>query len=227
MLVTTYVLLPSVVLGAVAWQPVARTLAAGDEVVVASTDGCTAPEDLLAAYVGAVPAGADEVVLVPHSNAGLYAPAVAARVGAAAVVYVDAAMAPSTGPAPLAPPALLGVLTRLADDGGTLPPWTEWWADLAGLFPDDASRARVEAVQPRLPLAYFRSSVEAPAAWETAPSGYLAFGDGYAEEYTRAGALGWPRRRLDAGHLHVLHDPAGCAEAIRSLAALALRQARP
>lgn len=227
---TTYVLLPSVVLGAVTWEPVARALA-HDVVAVASTEACTTPEDVLAAYVAAVPSAADDsddsdnpddVVLVPHSNAGLYAPAVAARVGAAAVVYVDAALAPPAGPAPLAPPGLLAALSGLADDHGMLPPWTRWWDDLGGLFPDDGSRSRVEAVEPRLPLAYFRSTVAVPSGWESAPSAYLAFGDAYDEEYARAASLDWPRRRIDAGHLHVLHDPAGCAATIRALAAEAL-----
>lgn len=218
MRVTTYLLLPSVLLGAVVWEPVAERLyAAGDTVVVASTAGCTTPGSVLAAYVAAAPPGAEDLVVVPHSNAGFYAAAVADQVAAAAVVYVDAALPERAGPTPLAPPGLLDLLSGIADRGEMLPPWTSWWPDMDALFPDERTRARAEASQPRLPLDYFRSSVHAPAGWESASAAYLAFGDTYAQEQLRAAELGWPRRRLDGEHLHLLHDPAACAAAVVEL----------
>jgi hypothetical protein len=218
---TTYLLLPSPLLGAATWSPVAEVLRGGGaRVVVASTAGCSSPEQVLAAYVAALPAedGAD-VVLVPHSNAGYYAPIVAERAAAAGVVYVDAALPPETGPTVLAPPDLYGFLVGLADDDGVLPPWTRWWGDAGGLFPDDATRAEVEAGQPRLPLAYFRGSLRPPPDWAARPGAYLAFGDTYVEERARATRLGWPVRRLDGGHLHLLHNPTACAAAVSELRA--------
>lgn len=219
--VTGYVLLPSPLVGAATWQSVAEVLRRGGaSVSVASTDGCTTPEQVQAAYVAAVPAAEPRVVLVPHSNAGYLAPGVAGAVGAAGVVYVDAALPPTTGPATLAPPAFLEFLADLADEDGMLPPWTQWWDDEANaLFPDDATRAAVVAGQPRLPLAYFRAVVRPPAGWTARPSGYLAFGDTYAEELHRATALGWPTRLLEGGHLHLLRDPVQVAAAITELAA--------
>jgi hypothetical protein len=219
--VTGYVLLPSPLVGAATWQPVAEVLRAGGaSVAVASTDGCATPEQVQAAYVAAVPAAEPGVVLVPHSNAGYLAPGVAGMVGAAGVVYVDAALPPATGPAMLAPPAILDLLTDLAEEDGMLPPWTQWWGDDAyGLFPDEATRAAVQASRPRLPLAYFRAVVRPPPGWTARPSGYLAFGDTYAEELHRATALGWPTLRLEGRHLHLLHDPDQVAVGVRELAA--------
>jgi hypothetical protein len=179
---TTYLLLPSPLLGAATWSPVAEVLRGGGaRVVVASTAGCSSPEQVLAAYVAALP--------------------------------------PETGPTVLAPPDLYGFLVGLADDDGVLPPWTRWWGDAGGLFPDDATRAEVEAGQPRLPLAYFRGSLRPPPDWAARPGAYLAFGDTYVEERVRATRLGWPVRRLDGGHLHLLHNPTACAAAVSELRA--------
>ena len=169
-----------------------------------------------------VAAAADRpVVLVPHSNAGYYAPHLATLVDVRATVYVDAAL---PGPAsegkdtPLAPPAFLDFLRALADDDGLLPPWTEWWdEDVSDLFPDDAVREAVEREQPRLPLTYFTSRVPVPAGWTDRRAAYLAFGETYAEERDRANDLGWPTRTLAGGHLHALQDPAEVGAAIVEL----------
>lgn len=216
---TTWLLLPSPLLGPVSWEPVAGVLEqAGDLVAVASTEGASNATDVLASYAAAARA-LEAPVLVAHSNAGYFAPAAAAS-GSIATVYVDAALAAATGPTALAPPAFLDFLVGIADTEGLLPPWSRWWGDQE-LFPDDTTRIRVEANEPRLPLAYFRDSVEAPAGWESRPQGYVAFGDTYAEETMRARSLGWPVRRLDAdgrgGHLLLLHHPAAVVEGLRDV----------
>lgn len=238
----TVVLLPSPLLGPVAWEPVREVLqATGRHVVVADVPGRPrGAEDVLAGFGPAIPPTGD-VVLVPHSNAGLYAPALAGQVragqvrpgrahtrqghgpGARAVatVYVDAALPSSTPSTPLAPAGLLDHLADLADDDGWLPPWTAWWdeADVDRLFPSTVWRRRVEAAQPRLPLAYFGSRVAVPADWATRPSAYLSFGDTYQAELTEARRLGWPVEVLDGGHLHMLHDPEAVTGAVLGLLA--------
>jgi hypothetical protein len=196
--------LPSPLLGPATWDPVARLLGGRvvtvDEVVAAAAD-------------------LRDVVLVPHSNAGLRAPALAARVGAVATVYVDAALPTSAGPTPLAPPRFLELLRDLADDDGLLPPWTRWWdaADVDVLFPDAATRAAVEAEELRLPLSYFTSTVEVPDGWDRHPSAYLAFGATYADEVVAATARGWPVTTIPGRHLHQLVAPAEVAAAIAVL----------
>jgi hypothetical protein len=215
--VAEILLVPSPLLGSVAWAPVADRLGAR----VADLAGSTTPEQVVAAVVGAA-AGMRDVVLVPHSNAGLYAPLLAERLSARATVYVDAALAGPGPDAGLAPPALLGFLGGLADDDGLLPPWTSWWDDVDGLFPDPATRAVVEAGQPRLPLSYFTSRVEVPSGWAERANAYLAFGETYADEVAFALAQGWPLTVLPGrGHLHQLVAPAEVAAAVLELAARA------
>ncbi len=197
-------LVPSPLLGPSTWAPVAQLL--GGRVV--RVDEAVAAADGLA-----------EVVLVPHSNAGLWAPSLVEQVGAVATVYVDAALPASAGAVPLAPPRFLEVLRGLADDDGLLPPWTGWWdaAEVDPLFPDPATRAAVAAEEPRLPLTYFTSTVDVPHGWDAHPSAYLAFGATYAEEVAAATARDWPVTTLPGRHLHQLVAPAEVAAAITAL----------
>ena len=208
-----FLLVPSPLLGPATWSPVAERL--GAEVV--PTAGVRSGGALVEAVVAAAGRLAGGVVLVPHSNAGLAAPAVAQRVDVAATVYVDAAL-PVASPTPLAPPGFLDFLRGLADDDGLLPPWTDWWDDLTGVFPTAAARSAVEAEQPRLALDYFTATLPVPAGWHEQPAAYVAFGDTYAEEVSLATGWGWPVRVLPGRHLHQLHDPDGVAEAVRTLA---------
>jgi hypothetical protein len=233
------VLVPSPVLGPSVWQPVAAVLAAGGWDVSVIPRPPAAPRDageVLDHLLGHIPADRP-VVLVPHSNAGLYVPALTAARDVVAAVLVDAALPPASGRAPLAPPELLGLLEELADADGLLPPWTAWWSDeqLRHLFADaaavgtdgagaaPATRAAVEADQHRLSLEYFRGTVPVPAGWATRPAAYLAFGDTYAPERARAARWGWPVRTLRGGHLHLLVDPPAVAAAVVSL----LREVAP
>lgn len=206
---TPVVLLCSPWVGPRTWTPMADRLArAGHDVRVAD------PRDPLDHLGGCRP------LLVPHSGAGLYAPGLGARLDAVGTVFVDAAL-PAGAHAPVVPPDLLEHLRGLADPDGLLPPWTQWWPDdaVGALFPDAATRAEVEAGQPRLPLSYAEGRVEVPAGWGSRPCAYLAFGATYAEETARARALGWPVEVVDGGHLHQLVDPDAVATAVLDLAA--------
>jgi hypothetical protein len=131
------------------------------------------------AVLDAVTAAADDraVVLVPHSNAGLYAPHLSSLVDVKATVFVDAALPDpelADRETPLAPPAFVDFLRDLADERGVLPPWTEWWGDaIDDLFPDADVRREVEREQQRLPLTYFTSRIPVPAGWTARPASYL------------------------------------------------------
>ena len=202
------------------WHPVSRMLAdRGDE-----TSVCTLPphvrtgQDVLDAYLAHLPTDRD-LVLVPHSGAGAYVPALSVQRPVVATVFVDAVLPPATGRVPLAPAALLDLLRRKVDADGLLPPWTSWWdeADVAPLFPDADSRAGVEREQRRLPLAYFTEALAVPPGWDERPGAYVAFGDTYADERADAARRAWPVRRLAGGHLHPLHDPELVADTLRGL----------
>lgn len=221
-MVGSLVLLPSPLVGAGAYAVLAEAFRdAGVVTQVAEVPvGIRSGGEVMAAFRGAVSQARPDLV-VAHSNAGLVAPAVADGIP---VVFMDAALPPPEGEYAMAQPALFGQLASLADDDGLLPVWTGWWdeEDVEPLFPDRGTRVRVEATLPRLPLAYFRSTVRSLSGWEALPCAYLAFGETYAVELARARGLAWPTAEVSgARHLHFLHDPAGVAGRVLELARLA------
>jgi hypothetical protein len=214
-------LLPSPLLGAAVWQPVAAHLVRAGWMVV-TPEARVAPRtpgDALRSFLEALPADQD-LVLIPHSNAGLYVPAITAERRVVGYVFVDAALPAGYGRTRLAPPGLFDFLAEKADDDGLLPPWTRWWdEDVTGLFPNVEVREQVEREQRRLPLSYFTQSLPVPADWDTRPGAYLAFGDTYLSERQDAARRGWPVRSLPGEHLHMLVDPPQVAAAINQLTA--------
>lgn len=158
-------------------------------------------------------------VVLAHSNAGRYAAHVAPQ--RSVVVYLDAALPPESGDAPLAPAPLAEALAAVTGEDGLLPPWTRWWdeGDLDPVVPDPDVLARIRADEPRVPLAYLRARLAAPDGWQARPSAYLAFGGTYGPETETARRLGWPVEVVPgAAHLHHLVDPEGVAEAVVALA---------
>jgi hypothetical protein len=218
--VPSLALLPSPLLGPSVWQPVAQVLAGRgwQTTRVAARGGVRAGQDVLDAFLAALPVEQD-VVLVPHSNAGAYVPMMVQQRRVVACVFVDAVLPPRSGRVPLAPPAFLGALREMADDDRLLPPWTNWWdeADVAALLPDAEVRAQVEQEQQRLPVSYFEGSLPVPQGWDERPAGYLAFGETYAAEREDAARRGWPVRTLPAQHLHMLIDPEQVASELLTL----------
>jgi hypothetical protein len=209
------VLVPSTLLGPSVWAPVGTLLERrGWTVQVPGSPGeVDGPEHVLEHLLTAIPADRP-VVLVPHSNSGLYVATLAVERDVRGVVFVDSRLPSSEPSTPTASPEFRAYLAGLADEDGRLPVWTEWWPgeDLGELFPDTGTRALVEAEQARLPLAYFDAAVPTPSGWEGLPAAYVAFGEGaYEEEVSEAQWRGWPVQRLDGGHLHQLVDPDGVA----------------
>ena len=211
--------LPSPFLGPAPYQPVVAALSSlGVAASVAPSPASPVAGDLVATW-SALARELGEVVLVPHSNAGYLAPAVSAAAGGAPVVFVDAALPASAGRTRLAPPAFRSRLAALAGADGRLPRWTRWWprSEVAATLPDPWFD-RVDEVVPQVPLAYVDAEVSVPSDWQAGLRAYLAFGTTYAEEWSVAERLGWPRRRLDgAGHLHLLVEPEETAAAVVDL----------
>lgn len=203
-------LLPSPLLGPSVWQPVAQVLAdrGWHTVMCPASATIRRGEDVLDAFLDALPIDR-ALVLVAHSNAGAYVPALTLQRRIVAAVFVDAVLPPDRGRVPLAPPAFLDLLREKADDSGLLPVWTSWWdeAEVAGLFPNAETRAQLEREQQRIPLSYFEGSLPAPKGWDNRPVAYLAFGDTYGRERDDAKRRRWPVSTLQAEHLHLLNDP--------------------
>ncbi len=214
------ILIHSPFLGPATWQSTARALEGNGRCVrVPSLLGVarSAPPYWPAGVDSIVRAAGDEpVVLVAHSNAGLFVPAVVEALGdqVRGVVFVDAAL-PGAGHHTTS-----DFLRGLATVDGLLPPWTAWWdeADVADLFPDAHIRAEVEAEQPRMPLAYYDHPLPPPGEGSAPPSGYIWFGEPYDEGAAQAAVRGWPTVHLPGGHLHMLTDPQAVAAAVQHLA---------
>jgi pimeloyl-ACP methyl ester carboxylesterase len=161
------------------------------------------------------------VVLVAHSNAGLFVPVITAALPSQVrgCIFVDAALPPASGVAPVAPPELLALLRDKAS-GGLLPRWTDWWdeEEVAPLFPDHATRQAVSEEQPRLPLSYYEASVPVPTGWDAQPCAYLLFGPPYDELASEARGRGWVVEQLPGRHLHQLVDSDGVARSLLAIA---------
>ena len=139
------VLVHSPNLGPSTWQPVAAVLAAaGHQVIVPSLAGFAAGGPpyvprLVGLIAGQAGAGArDDVVLVPHSGAGVFVPHLAAALapGRVTAVFADASLPRQAAPGTVVEAEFLPFLRGLARDG-TVPPWPRWWPDedLSSLFP--------------------------------------------------------------------------------------------
>ena len=214
------VILPSPLLGPASYLPLAGILRErGLATVVASLPaGEVMPGGVLHTF-GAVIDHHAATVLVAHSNAGYYAPALASARDLP-VVFMDAAL-PAAGVAEtrLAPAAFAEFIETLPLSDGLLPPWPSWWdrADVAALFPDDDWLDRVTREAPRLPPEYFTTPLPVPLGWEARPAAYLGFGDTYVEELTLAEGLGWVVRREAGHHLAHLAEPDRVADLLLAL----------
>ncbi|MGH3448320.1 MAG: hypothetical protein ACRDP4_11940 [Nocardioidaceae bacterium] len=219
---TTLVLLPSPLLGPAVWEPVADELVDRGhpaQTVPAPSNPLRTSDDVVGHLLSAIPSDRD-VILLPHSNAGLYVPALVGQRHVVGAVFVDAGLPPKTDDVPLAPPGLFAMLADKVEDDGLLPPWTTWWdgAEVAELFPSPEVRARVEQEQPRLPLSYFSAQLPISSGWDTTPAGaYLAFGDTYTEDRELAAVRGWPTATMPGSHLHMLVDPIGVTRELQVL----------
>ncbi|MFE6667555.1 alpha/beta hydrolase [Streptomyces sp. NPDC057697] len=224
-----YVLVHSPSVGPATWHPVADHLsAAGHQVRVPSLSGVGDGEPpFWPRAAEAVRDGLADVpverplVLVAHSNAGLFLPSIRAGLDhpVTGSVFVDAPLPAHTGATPVATPEFLEFLRPLAEHG-RLPRWTDWWdeADIAPMFSDPVMRERVIAEQPRLPLSYYEQRIPVPDGWDDHPCSYLLFGAPYDDMAADARARGWRTAHLPGEHLHQIVDPVGAARQILELA---------
>jgi hypothetical protein len=228
-----WVLVHSPSVGPLTWQPVAERLRArGHDCLVPSLlDVARAGAPFwphVVEQVNAVVGEHDwdqsdqEVLLVPHSNAGLFVPLLVKHAvrPVRGCVFVDATLPVASGATPAAPSELLDVLRTKVSADGRLQPWSQWWDedDIAPLFPDARTRQAVTAEEPRLPLTYYEQAIPAPPGWDAVPCGYLFFGPPYDELAAEARARGWPVRQETGLHLHQLVDPDRVTDAMIDMA---------
>jgi hypothetical protein len=224
-----FVLVHSTLLGPASWAAVADQLTgAGEEVVVPSllgfADGGPPYWPRVAAAVATALGGLSperEVVLVLHSNAGLLAPVLVVHVGrpVRACLFVDASLPARGSATPVASEEWLAQLREKAVDG-RLPPWSQWWDqdEMAELYPDAETRARVSAEEPSLPLDYYEQQIPVLSGWAAGPCGYLLFGGFYVPIAAEAADRGWLVDELPGDHLHQLVDPVGVAQRLIAMA---------
>ena len=116
-------------------------------------DGDVTPERVLGPFRTAAPAEHGATVLVAHSNAGYYAPAVAADLDLP-VIFMDAALPAAGGSETLLAPRSVRRVHRDAAPAATdcSRRGRAWWdrADVAALFPDEDWLDRVTREAPRL-----------------------------------------------------------------------------
>jgi pimeloyl-ACP methyl ester carboxylesterase len=199
--------------------------ARGHDVIVPSLLGVGAGDPpywprVVDAVLGGLAGTAPErpLVLVAHSNAGLLMPMIRAALAnpIAGSVFVDAALPALGEQTPVVPDEYLAVLRGKVDAAGLLPRWTDWFddEDVEPMFPDPATRRTVTEEQPRLPLAYYETSVPVAPGWDDHPCAYVLFGPPYEELAAAAGEGGWPVLTVPGQHLHQLVDPAAVTTAI-------------
>jgi hypothetical protein len=213
-----FVLVHSLLLGPQTWASVAaRLTASGAATVVPSLLGVADADppfwpsvvDKVNYAVSQLPHG-QPLFLVAHSNAGLFVPVIvdAARHPVAGCLFVDATLPLRTGPTPAASLERLELLRAKVTEG-RLPQWTTWWDedDVARLFPDEQTRLKVSAEQPRLPLSYYEQQIPVPDGWDHRPTGYLLFGPPYDHMAQESRERGWDVEHVAGHHLHQLVDP--------------------
>jgi hypothetical protein len=219
-----YLLLHSPLVGASSLVPTAQSLRARGldcHIPALSSFGSEMPpwRDLPGRLLEIIPP-LEAPVVVGHSAAGLLAARLAPGLKAAALIFLDARIAPGEGATPPVDEAFRKFLNRLPSDHGRLPPWSMWWnRDIfADVQIDRSLRSSFEGEQPRLPITWFDDRFPM-TDWSAQHAGYLQTSALYVEEADEAARRGWPVARIDGTHLHPFLEPQATADALIALAA--------
>ncbi len=219
-----FVLVHSPLVGPLTWMPVADHLhAQGQQVIVPNiVQGETQPAIYWEQHAQAVQQALRPVpeeqplVLVGHSGAGPLLPAISMLAGhpISAHLFVDASL-PHAGLSRLAEmeqtvPELGQELRVDLQAGGRYPTWSD--ADLRELIPDERLRSGLLAEMRPRGLDFFSELLPMVEEWPDAPCGYLQLSEAYAWQSQQARLRNWPCWEIDAGHFHMLVEPARVAD---------------
>jgi pimeloyl-ACP methyl ester carboxylesterase len=216
----TFVLIHSPLVGPLTWSLVAdRMRARGLDVIVpALEDSSDSKEpfwkqhaDSVAQALAHTPAETS-LTLVAHSGAGPLLPAIRQSLAnpVHAYVFVDAGI-PRDGLSRLdlmksEDPAWAEQFQKELARGERFPAWS--FEDLQEVIPDEELRRQTVAeLQPR-ELDFFTESIPVFDGWPDAPGIYIQCSAAYEQPAGQAQKAGWPTYTLEAGHFHMLVDPA-------------------
>ncbi len=223
----SFLLVHSPLVGPSTWAPVAAAAGSRGAVVhvpdLTAVTGSAPPfwEVLVQWAVDAVVDPDGRVVVVGHSGAGVFLPAIGQRLGARlrALVFVDAQVPPRSG-VHRTPPELERLLDEKTVDGVLLRWWDWWSADaLEEAVPDSAVRTTLQADMPQLPRAFYEETVPVPDGWSGWPCGFVKLSDGYQAAYLEAEGRGWPREAVDGHHLSLVTESVLVLDAIATVVA--------
>ena len=220
---SSFILVHSPLVGPVTWTWVAEELRrGGNRVIVPSLKHAAVSGRWEGCVDAAVRDARGEIgLLVGHSGAGPLLPAIANRMDQPPrrLVFVDAAVPPVSGDAPLVPEEFLDSVRALAKNG-RLPRWSEWFGPTAleELVPDPDRRAAVLADLPQLPLSYFDGRVPIPRDWASTAAAYVLLSDPYRSDAAEAASRGWPVKELPGAHLDIVTRPSHLSETLIELA---------
>jgi len=158
------------------------------------------------------------LTLVAHSGAGPLLPVIREALAnpVSAYVFVDAGI-PRNGASRLdlmktEDPGWAEQFQAELERGERFPTWSV--EELREVIPDESLRKQTAAeIRPRA-LPFFTEPIPVFGGWPDAPFVYIKFSAPYERPAAQARQAGWPTHTLEAGHFHMLVDPAAVANLI-------------
>jgi len=224
--INVYVLIHSPLVGGLTWTLVADQMRQRgvDVLVPILNDATDSKEPFWKQHVRSVSKAlapgpeTSSLTLVAHSGAGPLLPAI--RQFSAnpvnAYVFVDAGI-PQDGATRLdlmrsEDPEWAAQFQEELERGERFPNWS--FDDLQEVIPDEALRRQMVAeIRPR-GLAFFTEPIPVVDGWPDAPCTYIQFSAPYQRPAAQARQAGWRTYELEAGHFHMLVDPAAVTDLI-------------
>jgi hypothetical protein len=221
-----FVLIHSPLVGLLTWSLVANEMRARsrDVIVPALEDSTDSKEpfwkqhaDSVARALAPIPTETS-LTLVAHSGAGPLLPAIRQSLAnpVHAYVFVDAGI-PRDQASRLdlmksEDPEWAGQFQEELARGERFPTWS--FDDLQEVIPDEELRRKmVDEIRPR-GLDFFSEPIPVFGSWPDAPCIYIQFSAAYEQPSGLARKAGWPTYTLEAGHFHMVVDPAVVSDRI-------------